>query len=168
MWNSCETCVKSLNDGAERLWVEPVRRNCHTKNRSGRRSNSFDKLNDDFVERRSGAAVGRTRSTKLSNDKRSGRGSNSFDKIVERRTPSVSEGLLQPSMNLPSGENILLHTFSYVFADKSNQRKKGKKEGKRVARCEPQRRRVPSCSTGLGRPARAAWVVARARSGRRA
>ena len=53
--------------------------------------------------------------------KRSGCGSNLFEEIVERRTPSVSEGLLQPSMNLPSGENILLHTFSYVFADKSNQ-----------------------------------------------
>ena len=85
----------------------------------------------EIFERRGGAAVGRTRSAKLSHEeperpsvelvrqterrlcrttKRSGRGSNSFDKIVERRTPSVSEGLLQPSMNLPSGENILFHT----------------------------------------------------------
>ena len=43
--------------------------------------------------------------------KRSSRGSNSFDKIVERQTPSVSEGLLQPSMNLLSGDNTLFHTY---------------------------------------------------------
>ena len=125
-WNPCDIHVKSLCNPCGIL-VKPVW-NLWTTGRSGCGSNPFC----ETVTRGTGAAVGRTRSTNwtttLSNDeaerpwvelvrqncrtmKRSGRGSNSFDKIVERRTPSVSEGLLQPSMNLPSGENILFHTY---------------------------------------------------------
>ena len=118
VWNSCETCVKSLNDGAERLWVEPVRRNCHTKNRSGRRSNSFDKLNDDFVERRSGAAVGRTRSTKLSNDE----AQRPWVEVV-RQDCRATNSLGFRGVATAFYESAIRreYTLSYVFADKSNQ-----------------------------------------------
>ena len=126
MWNSCETCVKSLNDGAERLWVEPVRRNCHTKNRSGRRSTSFDKLNDDFVERRSGAAVGRTRSTKLSNDE----AQRPWVELV-RQDCRATNSLGFRGVATAFYESAIRreYTFSYVFADKSNQHHLTQSEG---------------------------------------
>ena len=120
VWNSCETSVKSLNDGAERLWVEPVRRNCHTKNRSGRRSNSIDKLNDDFVERRSGAAVGRTRSTKLSNEGRSRSTRLSTDEFPRFQRGCCS--LLEYAIRRE-------YIFSYVFAGESNQHHLTQSEG---------------------------------------
>ena len=102
LWNLCEIferrggaavgrtrSAKLSHEEPERPSVELVRqterRLCRTTKRSGRGSNSFDKI----VER----------------------GSKSFDKVVDRRIPSVSEGLLQSSMNLPSGENILFHTY---------------------------------------------------------
>ena len=112
LWNLCEiferlggaavgrTCSAKLShEEPERPSVELVRqterRVCRTTKWSGRGSNSFDKT----VERWNAAAVGRTRSTNLSSD------------LVERRTFLVSEWLLQPSINLPSGEIILFHTY---------------------------------------------------------